>query len=58
MTIEHNFVRPTDKFILVDYFPYSKRILLTGCDDKKSLDSFKDEDSIGVWHVKPKNQTI
>lgn len=57
MRIVHQMAYNT-RFILVDYYRNSVEICFYGFDSKENMNECKDHHSIGVWHVKPKKQTI
>ena len=57
MRIEHQAVFNT-RFILVDHYSSKDEIKFYGASTEKGLSLLKDDASIGVWHVKPKNQKV
>ena len=57
MKIEHQAVFNT-RFILVDFYRNLDEICFFGIKSKENINKYKDNSSIGVWHVKPKKQKI
>lgn len=57
MNVKHQSVFNT-RFILVDHYSSKDEIKFYGASTEKGLSLLKDNFSIGVWHVKPKNKTI